>query len=109
MVDCGSTVQVREYLKLLRKWNSACSLVSHGDLQYLNERHVSDSVELLPFLNRSRSHLDIGSGGGFPGVLIAIARPNMRVVLNDRSLKKCRFLRHVKMQLALENVEVPRA
>lgn len=106
LVEGASGVQVSEYLKLLRKWNSACSLVSRGDLQYLNERHVSDSVELLPFLEQSRSHLDIGSGGGFPGVLIAIARPKMRVLVNDRSRKKCRFLRHVKMQLELENVDV---
>lgn len=106
MIECESGVQVTEYLQLLRKWNAACSLVSHGDLQYLDERHVLDSMELLPFLKMSQSHLDIGSGGGFPGVLIAIARPKMRVLVNDRSRKKCRFLRHAKMQLKLENVEV---
>ena len=104
--ECESGVQVSEYLKLLRKWNAACSLVSEGDLQYLNERHVADSLDLLPLMNWSRSHLDIGSGGGFPGVPLAIARPKMRVVLNDRSRKKCRFLRHMKMELDLANVEI---
>lgn len=106
MDECESGVQVSEYLKLLRKWNAACSLVSEGDLQYLNERHVGDSLDLLPLMNWSQTHLDIGSGGGFPGVPLAIARPKMRVVLNDRSRKKCRFLRHMKMELDLENVEI---
>lgn len=104
--ESGSRAQVSDYLALLRKWNSAYSLVSNGDLQHLNERHVADSKELLPFLDQSESHLDIGSGGGFPGAILAIARPKMRVVLNDRSRKKCRFLRHVKMELDLVNVEV---
>ena len=103
---CGSNVQLAEYVELLRKWNSACSLVSDGDLHYLNDRHVADSTDLLPLTKRSRSHLDIGSGGGFPGVVLAVAQPKMRVVLNDRSRKKCRFLRHVKMKLDLANVEV---
>lgn len=104
--ESDSWAQVSDYLALLRKWNSAYSLVSNGDLQHLNDRHVADSIELLPFLEQSRSHLDIGSGGGFPGAIIAIARPEMRVVLNDRSAKKCRFLRHVKMELGLMNVDV---
>ncbi|MCY3885469.1 MAG: 16S rRNA (guanine(527)-N(7))-methyltransferase RsmG [Gammaproteobacteria bacterium] len=105
-IESGSRKQVSDYLTLLRKWNSACSLVSNGDLEHLNERHVADSMALLPLLEQSRSHLDIGSGGGFPGAIIAIASRKMRVVLNDRSLKKCRFLRHVKMELDLANVEV---
>lgn len=102
----GLDSRVSEFLALLRQWNEACSLVSKGDLQHLNERHVADSMELLPFLKRNGPHLDLGTGGGFPGVIIAIARPRMRVVLNDRSRKKCRFLRHVKMQLDLANTEV---
>ena len=94
------------YLNLIRRWNPSCSLVSTGDIPHLVERHILDSLALLPYLGSSKNHLDIGSGGGFPGIPIAISRPDLRVVVNDRSHKKCRFLRTVKFELQLENVEV---
>lgn len=95
-----------EYVNLIKKWNRAHSLVSKGDLNLLEQRHIADSLVLEPFLKSSSDHLDIGSGAGFPGVPIAISRPDVRVVLNDRSKKKCRFLREVKFRLNLENVDV---
>lgn len=95
-----------EYVNLIKKWNRAHSLVSKGDLNLLEQRHIADSLVLEPFLKSSSDHLDIGSGAGFPGVPIAISRPDVRVVLNDRSKIKCRFLREVKFRLNLENVDV---
>lgn len=97
---------VREYIKLIKKWDRAHSLVSKGDLSHLEQRHVLDSLALEPFLKPSSDHLDIGSGAGFPGVPIAICRQDVHVVLNDRSKNKCRFLREVKFRLGLTNVEV---
>ena len=90
----------------MRKWNPAFPLVSKNDLASLYSTHVENSLDLLPYLEESRMHLDIGTGGGFPGISLAIARPDLNVVVNDRSRNKCRFLRHVKFQLKLDNVEV---
>lgn len=97
---------VREYIRLIKRWDRAHSLVSKGDLNHLEQRHVLDSLTLAPFLKPCSDHLDIGSGAGFPGVPIAISRPDVRVVVNDRSKNKCRFLREVKFRLNLTNVEV---
>lgn len=104
--DWKSNPLVNAHLELLHKWNPMYSLVSQRDLSNLYQRHVENSLELLPFLDQSSRHLDIGSGGGFPGIPLAIARPSMSVIVNDRSRNKCRFLRQVKMELRLENVEV---
>ena len=95
-----------EYLKLIKKWDRVHSLVSKGDLKHLEQRHVSDSLALEPFLKPASDHLDIGSGAGFPGIPLAICRPDVHVVVNDRSTKKCRFLREVKFRLDLVNVEI---
>ena len=95
-----------EYLKLIKKWDRVHSLVSKGDLNHLEQKHVADSLALEPFLKPASDHLDIGSGAGFPGVPLAICRPDVRVVLNDRSTNKCRFLREVKFRLDLENVDI---
>ena len=98
--------QIDHYLDLLIRWNARYSLVSKHDLNDLEKKHVADSLSLLDFLRSSRSHFDIGSGGGFPGVPIALARPDLRIVLNDRSRNKCRFLRHVALEMNLTNVSV---
>lgn len=95
-----------EYVNLIKKWNRAHSLVSQGDLNLLEQRHIADSLGLEPCLNPSSDHLDIGSGAGFPGVPLAICRQDVRFVLNDRSTNKCRFLREVKFRLNLVNVDV---
>lgn len=97
---------VGEYVNLIKKWDRAHSLVSKGDLDHLEERHINDSLVLEPFLKPSGNHLDIGSGAGFPGVPLAICRPDVRFVLIDRSANKCRFLREVKFCLKLVNVDV---
>ncbi len=95
-----------QFLELVRRWNSSYSLVSRGDLSHLVDTHLRDSLDLLPYLEQSEKHLDIGTGGGFPGVPIAVSRPDLYVVLNERSSKKCRFLRQVMYELKLRNVEV---
>lgn len=104
--DWESNPRAQAFLDLVRKWNPICSLVSRRDLSDLHRRHVENSLDLLPHMEHSSKHFDIGSGGGFPGVPLAIARPTLKVVLNDRSRNKCRFLRQVKLELELDNVEV---
>ena len=75
-------------------------------------RHVLDSIAVVPLLDRLRpnqndgSLLDVGSGAGFPGVPLAIAKPEAKVVLLDRSSRRCSFLTTVRLLLDLGNIEV---
>ena len=97
--------RLQSFCALVAKWNAATSLVSRNDLGRLQTRHVNDSLSLLPYVKGERL-VDVGSGGGWPGIPIAISRPDLEVVLLDRSEKKGRFLRHAKLELELDNVTV---
>jgi 16S rRNA (guanine527-N7)-methyltransferase len=67
---------------------------------------VLDSLSLLPHIGAARTLLDVGSGPGFPGVPIAIARPDLRITLLDSSHKKCTFLEQARTELHLANVAI---
>ncbi len=81
-------------------------MVSTGDLRALQSRHLDDSLALQGYVAQSRTLLDVGSGGGFPGIPLAVTNPSLCVLLVERNRKKCHFLRHVVMKLALENTRV---
>ena len=107
----GQEVDVRQvaakldaFEALLRRWNTRYNLVSRFDAARLRERHVLDSMALLPWWSGTLA--DIGSGAGFPGVPLAIARPDARVALIERSERKGIFLRQAAIDLELGNVEV---
>jgi 16S rRNA (guanine527-N7)-methyltransferase len=68
--------------------------------------HVLDSLSVLPHLGGARTLVDVGSGGGFPGIPLAIAREDLAVTLVDSSHKKCSFLEQAKAELGLKNVNV---
>jgi len=80
--------------------------VSRGDVERLEERHLLDSMSLLSLLEGRPRLLDIGSGGGFPGMVLAMGRPEMDVVLVERSQKKARFLQQVVYDFGMTCVEV---
>jgi 16S rRNA (guanine527-N7)-methyltransferase len=71
-------------------------------------RHLLDSLAILPYLS-GESLLDVGSGGGLPGIPVSIARPDLAVTLLDSNSKKTRFLQQVKAELKLANVTVVHA
>ena len=81
-------------------------MVSSRDLEHLRSRHLDDSLALQDYLGPAKSLLDVGSGGGFPGLPLAVANPDIRTTLVERSHKKCSFLRHAVMTLKLINVDV---
>ena len=89
---------------LIRKWNPYCRLVSKGDVRRLRERHILDSLALLPCWQGRL--VDLGTGAGLPGVPLAIARPDAPVTLVERSERKSRFLRQAIIDLKLGNVEL---
>lgn len=80
------------YARLLGKWQAGMNLVSPATLPLVWERHFRDSAQLLPLAGPGQRWLDIGAGGGFPGLVIAILDPAARLTLVDSVAKKCRFL-----------------
>jgi len=106
-----STVQADTlvtYLTLLDKWNGVYNLTAIRDPEQMRLQHLTDSLALLPALDARgvKSVLDVGTGGGLPGMVLAIMRPNWRIVLNDIVHKKTAFLIQAKGTLQLDNVGV---
>ena len=97
-----------DYLDLLFKWNRAYNLTAIRDPDEAVSRQLLDSLSLLPFLGEGPL-LDIGSGGGLPGIPIAICRPDQAVTLLDSNGKKTRFLNQAKHELQLDNLAVVHA
>ncbi len=96
------------YIGLLDKWNKVYNLTSVRDPEEMISRHLLDSLAILPYLTGD-TLLDVGSGGGLPGIPIAIVKPEMAVTLLDSNSKKTRFLQQAKAELGLDNVTVVHA
>jgi 16S rRNA (guanine527-N7)-methyltransferase len=91
------------HVDLLLKWNKSINLTAITEVDEVVEKHVLDSLALAPVLP-SGSLLDVGSGGGFPGIPVAIARPELEVVLVDSVQKKVAFLKNALAELRLPKV-----
>jgi len=100
--------QLLDYVALLEKWNKVYNLTSVRVIDEMVSRHLLDSLAILPYLSGD-SLLDVGSGGGLPGIPLSIARPDLAVTLLDSNSKKTRFLQQVKAELKLTNVTVVHA
>ncbi len=99
--------QLLAYLALLIKWNKAYNLTAVRDPDEMVSRHLLDSLSVVPFVAEAGDNwLDVGSGGGMPGIPLAILFPERRFTLLDSNGKKTRFLTQVKLELKLGNLEV---
>ena len=96
---------LQTYLDLLFKWHKTSNIVSSSDKEYVIKREVYDSYKLTKFM-RGQSYTDIGSGGGLPGIILAIFNPEKEVVLLDRKSSFIDFLELAKAELMLDNVNV---
>jgi 16S rRNA (guanine527-N7)-methyltransferase len=95
------------YLELLAKWNRTYNLTAIRDPLQAVSLHLLDSLTVLRELHDLRGELaDVGSGGGLPGIPLAIAEPERKVTLNDANQKKGAFLRQAVIELHLDNVDV---
>lgn len=94
------------HLDLLLKWNRVHNLTAVREGDAMVPLHVLDSLAILPWLGEATTLADVGSGGGFPGVPLAIARPRLAVTLVESSQKKCAFLEQVRADLRLANLSV---
>jgi 16S rRNA (guanine527-N7)-methyltransferase len=96
------------YLALLKKWNNAYALTAITDDAQMVTHHLLDCVAAFPHIAppQVRTVLDVGSGGGMPGVPLAIAYPQLQVTVVDSNSKKTRFLEQAKIELKLPNLNV---
>ena len=93
------------YVALLYKWNKTYSLTALKEQDKAVSHHLLDSLSILPFIPAGRL-LDVGSGGGTPGIPLAIARPDVAVTLLDSNTKKTAFLQQAAIELGLRNISV---
>ncbi len=97
--------QLLAFLNLLNKWNRAYNLTAVRDEREMVSRQLLDSLSILPRVTTEHL-LDVGAGGGLPGIPLAIALPERRFTLLDSNGKKTRFLNQCVLELGLGNVEV---
>ena len=101
---------LKEYCDLLRDWNSKINLVSRKDMERLELKHLAHCLTITKFLRlmpKARL-LDVGTGGGLPGIPLAICYPQARFTLLDSIGKKVMVVEDMVSKLNLENVEVRR-
>jgi 16S rRNA (guanine527-N7)-methyltransferase len=88
--------RLEAYVDLLLRWQAVTNLVAPSTLPTLWTRHIADSLQLLDLAPNAKTFADLGSGGGFPGIVLACAlaeRPGVHVDLVERNAKKAAFLR----------------
>ena len=101
-----STLQTLvNYLTMLQKWNKAYNLTAIRDVEQMIHLHILDSLAVLPFITGQKI-IDVGTGPGLPGMILAICLPQKQFTLLDSNGKKTRFLTQVAMELGITNVVV---
>ncbi|MFP5409995.1 MAG: 16S rRNA (guanine(527)-N(7))-methyltransferase RsmG [Gammaproteobacteria bacterium] len=101
----GAEAKLLAYLALLDKWNRVYNLTAVRDAERMVSHHLLDSLVAVPHFH-GKVVLDVGSGGGLPGIPLAIARPDLQVTLIDSIAKKTAFLLQAKAELGLANLNV---
>lgn len=96
-----------EFIALLAEENARQNLISNKSLELVWQRHIADSLQLLEYVPRGTGPwLDLGSGAGLPGLVIALARPDTEIVLVESRKKRVVWLEHVVSRFGLEKCRV---
>lgn len=98
--------QLLDYIALLDKWNKVYNLTAVREPERMLGLHILDSLSMVPHLGQAKTVLDVGTGGGLPGICIAVARPDLNVVMLDSLQKKTTFVRQAIGALGLTNASV---
>ena len=94
------------YVEMLKKWNKTYNLTALPDESQIISHHLLDSLTLPPYLEGAQTMLDVGSGGGQPGIPAAVCRTDLQITLLDANTKKTSFLQQAAIELELKNVRV---
>ncbi len=97
--------KLERFAALLHEWNKVHNLTGAKTIQAIDQ-NILDSLYPLTFIQKPKSVLDVGTGAGFPGLVLAIALPETEVVLAEPLKKRIAFLKYAVMDLELENVQV---
>ncbi|HWA68423.1 MAG TPA: 16S rRNA (guanine(527)-N(7))-methyltransferase RsmG [Rhizomicrobium sp.] len=101
-VSRKTLAQLKAYADMLADWNARHNLVAKSTLPDLWRRHMWDSAQLAPLIApQARTLADLGSGAGFPGLVLAAMRPELRVTLHEATAKKCAFLKAAAERMAV--------
>lgn len=98
--------RLRYYIDLICEWNTRINLVSRKDTERLLSYHIIDSLAASPLIHNAALCADIGTGAGLPGIPLAIARPDIRMILVESTGKKCLFLERCITALSLGSITV---
>ena len=104
-VSLEAQQKLLQYLSLLSKWNKVYNLTAVRDPLEMVTLHLLDSLSVLPHIH-AKNLLDVGSGGGLPGIVLAICLPQLKVTTIDTVQKKTIFMRQVKGELGLDSLQV---
>lgn len=105
-LDSAARTKLIDYLSLLIKWNRIYNLTAVREPGRMVSLHLLDSLVVLAHLPETGNLLDVGTGGGLPGIPLAIARPTLNLTLLDSLQKKTTFVRQAVSELRLENAGV---
>lgn len=100
--------QLKKFVELLLEWNRKINLISRKDITNIEEKHIRESLWFCHkvIIEDAENILDLGSGGGFPGIPMKIALPSVKMTLVESKSKKAMFLRTAVEQLGLKNTKV---
>jgi len=101
VVSSDAVPRLAAYAASLWSWNERLNLTRHTDVEKFVSRDVADAVAIAPHLETGAHVLDVGTGGGVPGVLLAILRPDLRVELCDSVGKRARAVREIVAEIGL--------
>ncbi len=97
--------QLAQFIALLAKWNKVYNLTAIRDVNAMLSEHVLDSLSLTPYVKGPRV-LDVGTGGGLPGIPLAILLPDIEFSLLDSNAKKTRYVQQAVIELKINNIDV---
>lgn len=107
-LDNKTIDKLNQWEEIFKQYNSHTNLMSQNDIQVLFEKHVFDSLAIYKW-DKFKTHkkiLDVGCGGGFPSVILAICFKDKKIIANDSRIKKINFIKEIKEKLKLDNLEI---
>ena len=98
--------KINTFINLALEFNKTHNIFSRKDNNEVFHKDILDCYPIIQYLEKEKTVLDLGTGGGFPGILISITKPNNKTFLTESNSKKCYFLRTIIDKLSLNNTTI---